>query len=580
MDFQEIEIDAARICDGLRKIGYTPPTAITDIIDNSVQAEANSIWIRAIPIVASESRRENVRAYEIIDDGLGMNLEQMKEALKLGANDAHYAPNSLSKYGLGLKSAAFSQGEQLELISSDGSGDFRKLVVSLPEIRSRRKYGVVEHQLTTEDIQLTNEFMPQKRGTIVRIAHVRTQNHPSIKSTFKELNAKLGVIYYYMMTERGLRIYLIDIKESQNECIPYDVLFTEEANANGELDENDWDGLQTKWIQKPMEFTLDPAENVKATIEVTQLPYPPAFENQADTRSRYMIGAGNYGYYVYRNHRLLSWAESFGIIPQDQDFYSFRGRILIDNHADEVFNIDVKKSQLHPSEEAEQALNDISDKLKKKSKKAWNKATSDRARKLNSDALGRSNDIAVEISLPDELPGLIATAQDYEEFKQRQQQVEEKHKERAKRIARQNLANDPSSGGSVAVEINNLSDDQVRDAVLSGGAREADRIILALNTADNVLWEPFYFSGKECVRVNQLHRFSRLIYEDNRQNGNLTVLFNLLLLHMSSAEFYMQTKFRKYPQNQIEEILQEYRRVTTEFLAFLCREGGDLLPSE
>ena len=55
MQFQEIEIDAARICDGLRKIGYTPPTAITDIIDNSVQAKAQRVIVRAIPILASEN---------------------------------------------------------------------------------------------------------------------------------------------------------------------------------------------------------------------------------------------------------------------------------------------------------------------------------------------------------------------------------------------------------------------------------------------------------------------------------------------------------------------------------------------
>ena len=69
-----------------------------------------------------------------------------------------------------------------------------------------------------------------------------------------------------------------------------------------------------------------------------------------------------------------------------------------------MFNIDVKKSQLHPSEEAEQALNDISDKFKKKSKKAWNNAKAERDRKLNSDAFSRSNEIAGEVELPDELP--------------------------------------------------------------------------------------------------------------------------------------------------------------------------------
>ena len=202
----------------------------------------------------------------------------MKEALKLGATDANYAPNSLSKYGLGLKSAAFSQGETLELISSTGEAPFRKLVVSLPEIRSRRKYGVTEQALLPADEELIQELLPGMRGTIVRIADVRTQNHPSIKATFKQLQTKLGVIYYYMMIKRELRIFLMDIDGYQIECNACDVLFTDEADLNGELDENSWDGRQTRWIQRPKEFVLDATDNVKATIEVTQLPYPPIFE--------------------------------------------------------------------------------------------------------------------------------------------------------------------------------------------------------------------------------------------------------------------------------------------------------------
>jgi len=41
---------------------------------------------------------------------------------------------------------------------------------------------------------------------------------------------------------------------------------------------------------------------------------------------------------VYRNRRLISWADSLdGIVGSDQDLWSFRGRILIDDSADNVF---------------------------------------------------------------------------------------------------------------------------------------------------------------------------------------------------------------------------------------------------
>ena len=203
-----------------------------------------------------------------------------------------------------------------------------------------------------------------------------------------------------------------------------------------------------------------------------------------------------------------------------------------------------------------------------------------RDRRLNSDANARSNEIAGQHELPDELPGFLATPQDYEEYKRRREQIEKKQRERAKRIARQNISNDPALGKGIDVEPDGLSDEQVRNAILVGGAREADRIFLVSTTSDNALWEPFYFDGKNCVRINRMHRFARMIYEDNKNNGDLTVVFNLLMLHMSAAEFYVQSKFRRHSAAVIEETLQEYRRVTTEFLAHLCREMGDLLPAE
>ncbi len=48
--------------------------------------------------------------------------------------------------------------------------------------------------------------------------------------------------------------------------------------------------------------------------------------------------AGNYGFYVYRNRRLISWAEAFSngmasIIPAQQKYFGFRGRINIDGTA-------------------------------------------------------------------------------------------------------------------------------------------------------------------------------------------------------------------------------------------------------
>lgn len=119
----DLAIDPGRVSFGLSRIGYTPTTAVCDVLDNSVRAGAKNINIRVIkerPNL-SDKKKDNVKEYLVIDDGSGMDDAGIRNALTLGSPD-NYEEHSLSKFGLGLKSAAFSQGEELEVISSPGVG--------------------------------------------------------------------------------------------------------------------------------------------------------------------------------------------------------------------------------------------------------------------------------------------------------------------------------------------------------------------------------------------------------------------------------------------------------------------------
>lgn len=582
MSFTPIPMNAARICDGLSKIGYTPSSAIRDIIDNAIQAKAQRVYVRIVrEQKISDARLNNVKEYQVIDDGIGMDKPSLINALALGSSPDDYGLHSLSKFGLGMKSASFSQGEVLEVISSRGNGQpFLKYVVSLPEIRNRQEYGADDVGLSNDDLELITKYLPEGHGTIVRVQSVRKINHPSIKSILEDLRMKIGAVYYYMMSEDGL---VIDIDEK--ECVPFDVLFTDEANQNGILDENDWDGKSTRWIEKPTKVTIDADNGVKATIEVTQLPYPPSFDRdgvgkQKGIRDKYMIGAGNYGFYVYRNRRLLSWAESFGLIPQDQDYYAFRGRIIIDNSGDDVFNIDVKKSQIHLSEEAYKTLDDLSSEYRKKSRKAWQRAHAELLRLTNEESLTRANTIAAQVDEIEELPGMPDSEEAYQEAERREQEIIEEQQKRVIELVSQEGSNqntpDTQTGLTPAP-----TPEQIQRVVTGGQATPNDKIYLVTSTVDNALWEPYFETGKgTCVRINRLHRFARVIYEDNRKNGGLHILVGLMLLQMVASEKHLMKRLTKYKREDTEGILQEYRRVSSDMLAQLCRDVGDKLPSD
>ena len=553
------------------------PISICDIIDNSIRA--NSTFVRLIIVKErqdfSDAKKNNIKEYLIIDDGDGMNRNQIIEALKLGASNESYEEHSLSKFGLGLKSAAFSQGDTLDVISSDGTG-FNKFQVSLLNIIKTKAYTADELELTDEDNNLISNILKSGKGTIIRIGAIRKNNHPSVKNTINELNTKVGVIYYYFINEQNLKIYISD-----KEVIGIDPLFIDEANQNGNLDENSWDGTETKWIEKRKEITLDNDLEITAFIEITQLPYPPIFRikhlgeaKDVEIRKKYLIESGNYGFYVYRNNRLISWASHLnGIIPYDQDFYSFRGRITINNSADDFFNIDVKKSTLTLSEEAWKVISDVTREARNKSKNAWLNAGKIRREILNKDPNEIANKLLSEFAQIEILPGdnLPSEEQSLNRIELITQDMAEKVKLIIK-MMREDKGQDIGDVGEITSE-------EKEEAVKGEINPHLSKIFRVSSVADNLLWEPYYDTDLgNCVRINKLHRFALYIYENNSENQDLQITFDLLMLQLSDSEFYAYKNIMDFDYEQIKNILWNFRRITSEFLAHMVRKLENELP--
>lgn len=95
----------------LRNAGYTNYTAIADIIDNSLETDvlSKNIYINI------NANRCIIDSISIIDDGVGMSSETLVEAMSLGSNTGKSLENDLGYYGVGLKTAALSIGQKLEV---------------------------------------------------------------------------------------------------------------------------------------------------------------------------------------------------------------------------------------------------------------------------------------------------------------------------------------------------------------------------------------------------------------------------------------------------------------------------------
>ena len=168
------------------------------------------------------------------------------------------------------------------------------------------------------------------------------------------------------------------------------------------LDENGWDGRTVRWLMAPKDVVLGSVSGntITARIEMTQLPHPPTFQfegKQIEVRNRYGIEAKNYGFYAYRNKRLISWADRLeGVIPNDQDSYSFRGRIVINESADAAFGIDSRR-RLRLAWPATDAIEERCSLPLCKAKKSVGRLDRELARANRPDALAIANRLAAQL---------------------------------------------------------------------------------------------------------------------------------------------------------------------------------------
>ena len=111
-DYDIAEPHASAMVESLRAFGYNLPTAIADLIDNSISAGAKNVWL----YFYWDGSNSHI---SIRDDGHGMTEEKLINAMRPGSQNPleQREPDDLGRFGLGLKTASFSQCRRLTVAS-------------------------------------------------------------------------------------------------------------------------------------------------------------------------------------------------------------------------------------------------------------------------------------------------------------------------------------------------------------------------------------------------------------------------------------------------------------------------------
>ncbi|WP_372756814.1 ATP-binding protein [Mariniflexile sp.] len=321
------EPEASSMIETFRAIGYSIETAIADIIDNSITAEAKNIWIDY------DWKGSNTNL-SILDDGTGMNNEQLIQALRPGSKNPldKRSDHDLGRFGLGLKTASFSQSRKFTVISK--AKDYNSVYWSwdLDYVNKEKAWKLIRY--VPNEFQWLEKLNSISTGTCViwwdldRLTKETSEESEEAKSKFfavmDSVKKHLSMVFHRFI-DAGLKIYF-----------------------RGRLIES-WDpfmigveGLQTK-----PETMM---EGGKIKIKGFVLPHRSKL-----TAEQYNYGKGpkdswtaHQGFYVYRNKRLLVAGDWLGLFKREVHYDLCRVQIDLPNNFDDDWQIDIKKSIARP----------------------------------------------------------------------------------------------------------------------------------------------------------------------------------------------------------------------------------------
>ena len=104
--------------ESLRGVGYSLETAIADLVDNSIAAGARNAWL--------DFHFEGPNSwFTLLDDGRGMDADGLRLAMTVGGRSPleTRTAKDLGRFGMGLKTASFSQCRVLTVASRQAHGE-------------------------------------------------------------------------------------------------------------------------------------------------------------------------------------------------------------------------------------------------------------------------------------------------------------------------------------------------------------------------------------------------------------------------------------------------------------------------
>jgi len=337
----EIELPpiAGPFIQSLRSVGYSLDSAVADIVDNSISARASEIhidtgWNRGNPFLV------------IADNGSGMNPEECQAAMQLGAVGpaSQRDESDLGRFGMGLKTASFSQCKHLSIISRQSvNASWYGLKWDLDLVEKTNSWKVIVLDEAEISRTINDSSSDLEVGTYVywdKFDAVLDDTAADASTDYERhidgLINHLSLVYHrYIQGDdvpAKISLYLNNVKIGARD--PF-ALNPPKGKPGAILTVDEYAVLRT-----------DDSES-KVKIKSYVLPHPSNIDQEF---MRKVSGDDDYysgqGIYIYRGGRLISHSGWLRLARLSETNKLARVRVDFNNDADRLWRIDVKKSKI------------------------------------------------------------------------------------------------------------------------------------------------------------------------------------------------------------------------------------------
>lgn len=386
---EEIELDPEPgiLIESLRDVGYSFNSAVADIIDNSITANSGNVSVFALPFGDGGFK------FAIVDDGDGLDRGELLKAMRLGSSNPRLAraAGDLGRFGLGLKTASFSQCRRLTVVSRR-DGDTSAFTWDLDTVVRSNKWTVIERQ------DVSNLFGVDalgEHGTLVlwekvdRLTGENGAGRVDYERVISEAQDHLALVFHRFLGNKPGTPH-ITLQVNGRVVEPLDPFNVENPATRADSEELVCPGVRLR------SYTL------------------PHVSKYADKQEyeRYGLPGGylrNQGVYLYRAKRLIIHGTWFGLAKKTALTQLTRVRIDIDTDQDEVWKIDVKKTSAQMPEAVRKRVKQLIEVIGAPSRRVYRRRTANLTSRESYPVWNRSEkDEHVVYSINEEHPVLAA----------------------------------------------------------------------------------------------------------------------------------------------------------------------------